>query len=196
MQRGIRKIANINNRPLLFINSCISDVNYNELEKIVHYAEEEGIDGINFNLLWFQTQDSIRLHNKSSTFSIEGSSIEVTPSNVNTNLLIPVIKAIKTLNTKLIINFIPELDEQELMIYYNHPEISLEKRSICGWLRLQIAPNGDVWQCRELNIGNLGNQSLRELWNCNKYRKFRMEIREKGTFPICNRCCYVFPSAL
>jgi len=61
------------------------------------------------------------------------------------------------------------------------------------WTSVCITSNGDVVQhprCFYKIFGNVKNNSLKEIWNNEEYRKFRRVMKEnKGILPGCNRCC-------
>jgi radical SAM protein with 4Fe4S-binding SPASM domain len=53
-------------------------------------------------------------------------------------------------------------------------------------------PNGDVATCRDYPdyvCGNIQKQGLLEIWNNDRYRKFRESLKNDGLLPICSRCC-------
>ena len=71
------------------------------------------------------------------------------------------------------------------------------KRKACNqpWQRFSISWNGDVSICcrdynSELIIGNVKNQSIRELWNSEKMKGIRKLFinGELGRIPICRFC--------
>ena len=57
---------------------------------------------------------------------------------------------------------------------------------------MKIYPDGEVGLCREYHAGNVQNEPLHAIWNNARYRDFRRYLREKGTCPICSRCCLLF----
>jgi radical SAM protein with 4Fe4S-binding SPASM domain len=75
------------------------------------------------------------------------------------------------------------------------PEYWLNKDSLkrikcwSPFLRLQILPNGDVFQCtanpRYGVVGNINKSSLMDIWNSNELRKQREEIRLHKNDCIC-----------
>jgi MoaA/NifB/PqqE/SkfB family radical SAM enzyme len=56
---------------------------------------------------------------------------------------------------------------------------------------LIVWPNGDVKPCREWVVGNVNQTPAMEVWNGEKFRSFRRLLAERGTLPICARCCYM-----
>jgi len=56
---------------------------------------------------------------------------------------------------------------------------------------MEISPDGRVTPCRDYQdyeCGNVNEQSVYEIWNGEKYKKFRREMK-KGLMPVCSRCC-------
>lgn len=90
--------------------------------------------------------------------------------------------------------FIPDIEFNKLEEYYkNLGEMFGYKRCINPWLEINIMPNGDVVPCRDhpdVIMGNITQNSLMEIYNNDKYRRFRTLLKEQGgLFPICSRCC-------
>jgi radical SAM protein with 4Fe4S-binding SPASM domain len=54
-------------------------------------------------------------------------------------------------------------------------------------------PNGDVAPCRDYPdyvVGNIKEDSILDIFNNGRYRKFRQALKDMGgLFPICARCC-------
>ena len=60
------------------------------------------------------------------------------------------------------------------------------------WVVTEIMPNGDVATCRDYPdyvCGNVQKDRLLDIWNNDRYRKFRLSLRDDGLMPICSRCC-------
>jgi radical SAM protein with 4Fe4S-binding SPASM domain len=90
--------------------------------------------------------------------------------------------------------FIPDVPIDQLEDYYHDlGEMFGYKRCINPWLEVNIMPNGDVVPCRDhpdVVMGNVTQQSLLDIYNNEKYRKFRRLLRDRGgLLPICARCC-------
>jgi radical SAM protein with 4Fe4S-binding SPASM domain len=55
----------------------------------------------------------------------------------------------------------------------------------------EISPDGRVTPCRDYqdySCGNINEQSLYEIWNGDRFKRFRREMK-KGLMPVCSRCC-------
>ncbi len=59
------------------------------------------------------------------------------------------------------------------------------------WSRAAISIYGDVFICPYINVGNVKDKSFREVWNGEKARTFRLQLKEKKVFPMCRGCCHV-----
>jgi radical SAM protein with 4Fe4S-binding SPASM domain len=55
----------------------------------------------------------------------------------------------------------------------------------------EISPDGSVTPCRDYqdySAGNVNEQSFYDIWNGEKFKTFRAEMK-KGLMPVCTRCC-------
>jgi radical SAM protein with 4Fe4S-binding SPASM domain len=121
------------------------------------------------------------------------------PKNIgrsNLNRLLSQIYKIHKCNekTKFRIRFFPLIKTRDIKNYYNDLNFH-KKKCLKPWFTLTILPNGDVMPCEESNLkrgfGNVKNESLKKIWNNNKFRKFRIKI-QKGycIFSCCHKQFY------
>ncbi len=54
---------------------------------------------------------------------------------------------------------------------------------------MMINPQGDVYPCLSLNIGNVREHSLKEVYNLPKFRCFRKNLQCAELFTACQMCC-------
>lgn len=54
---------------------------------------------------------------------------------------------------------------------------------------MMINPQGDVYPCLSLNIGNVKNMGLKEVYNLPKFRCFRKNLQCSKLFTSCQMCC-------
>jgi radical SAM protein with 4Fe4S-binding SPASM domain len=89
--------------------------------------------------------------------------------------------------------FLPDLAEEEIPVYYReHSNTFGHHRCLFPWIAVEILPNGDVSTCvdyQDYIVGNIKTDSLIDIWNNDRYRKFRTELKEAGLLSICSRCC-------
>lgn len=56
------------------------------------------------------------------------------------------------------------------------------------WSSMHINPNGDVFPCLAVCMGNLGKNTLEEIIHGDNVKHFRKAMTENGLLPSCNRC--------
>jgi len=65
------------------------------------------------------------------------------------------------------------------------------------WVSADIVVNGDVAPCHifyDLVLGNLFENNIGEIWNGDKYKKFRAYMESKKFMSICPGCCILYLS--
>jgi radical SAM protein with 4Fe4S-binding SPASM domain len=82
---------------------------------------------------------------------------------------------------------------KDLERYYSeHSEKFGFNQCISIFQAVELNSNGNMSPCRDYHdyiVGNIKDDSIVTLWNCEKYTSFRRSIRSKGLMPVCNRCC-------
>jgi len=184
--------------PYLLPLVTISRWNAGKLTEIFDTAREIGVDCLVVYYSWFTNEEVGNAHTR-----VFEEKFDVTPSawrgflfdhNVDTNVLIDSLKQIRKRQYKFPVIYIPNLKDNQLTEYYKNPaEFFGYGPCISPWLTAEIMPNGDVSPCRDYPdyiTGNILEYDLEEIWNCERYVKFRKILAENGgTFPICSRCC-------
>lgn len=169
------------------------------LDKIFEVGEQLNIDCMIVYYSWFTNEKIGNAHTK-----IMQQKLGVTPTkwkgylfnhDVDTIAIVESINRIRNRKWKFPHLFIPDLKRDEhIMDYYKTPgNFFGYGPCISPWFVAEVMPNGDVAPCRDYPdyiTGNLMEQSIFEIWNGERYRKFRCALKENGgTFPICSRCC-------
>lgn len=57
---------------------------------------------------------------------------------------------------------------------------------------VELDSNGDMSPCRDYHdyiVGNVKENTISELFNCERFRAFRRSIHNEGLMPVCSRCC-------
>jgi len=88
-------------------------------------------------------------------------------------------------------------DSKEVDIF-NRADHYVEDFSPCmaPWESVHVNVNGIMFPCMAIEMGNVRTQSLSEVIHGERFRKFKNEIRAKGTLAGCNRCGYLRPKYL
>ena len=92
------------------------------------------------------------------------------------------------------VTILPHLtSKDDLQRYYTkHGENFGFDQCISIYQAVELNSNGDMSPCRDYHdyvVGNIKDDSIVDLWNCEKYMSFRRSIHSKGLMPVCNRCC-------
>ena len=116
-------------------------------------------------------------------------------TGLDTDTLQQDVRSIRSRKWPFPVLFIPDLELGQIPQYYEDPaRLFGYGKCIQPWLVTEILPNGDVATCRDYPdyvCGNIQKDDLLEIWNNDRYRRFRESINEEGLLPICSRCCGV-----
>ena len=185
--------------PWIMALVTISVDNAPWLDKIFEVGEQLNLDCMIIYYSWFTNEKIGYAHTR-----IMEQKLGVTPTkwkgylfnhNVDTTALLASLQRIQSRKWKFGYLFIPDLkrDEQIVEYYKNPGKFFGYGPCISPWFVTEVMPNGDVAPCRDYPdyiTGNLMEQSIFEIWNGERYRKFRQALKDNGgTFPICARCC-------
>src|SRR5262245_26286534 len=195
--RRLQAAARRQHAPLrVSINTTVAHESLDALDQMVDVAEELGVDAIGLNHLMFSTpeevDETLRLicaHDRSiiSTF--------VTPDpGLDVNVVRTKVDALKKRCRERGIRFDmrPKVLEPILDSYYR-PGARLDGRCLYPFLHARVSFSGKVYFCPfiRIEVGDLSQSTLEEIWNGPKYVEMRRKLVERGIFPVCRRCCKV-----
>jgi len=92
----------------------------------------------------------------------------------------------------------PTFSPQNLRAYINAEWDKMQdqyKACYSPFVSADIVANGDVAPCHifyDLVMGNLNENSIKEIWNGKQYMKFREIIKKQNFIPICSGCCILY----
>ena len=198
---GIKEILSITDRIKISIFCVITEWNIGYLKEFVEYFKEFPLSQIGFMHMNFTNEETANEHN-----FIFGENYPATVSNIeeinidkiDLELLHKEISDFKSNGYKFPISFSPEMDSMEdLKIFYNQPGKIIGKMCNDVFSNIMIKSDGSVipahGRCYNIPIGNIYNESLKEIWNSKVLSKFRNDlINAGGLFPACSRCCSAF----
>ena len=188
-------------RPYIYVNTAISQWNFDSLEKIVELLHPYDIEGIVLSHLQFLTEEMALEHSRvHKEFPITGRNIlNIDRRMINPDVLYRQLVEIGKKYKKYRINTTPDLKTiEEIRRYYFQPQKSMEGYSICymPWRYPHILANGDVvvnYECFNTPMGNINKQSLSDVWNGDIFKRFRKFIIEnKGSTSACWRCPMIY----
>jgi MoaA/NifB/PqqE/SkfB family radical SAM enzyme len=185
-------------KPHITLVTTVSKENADHLDEIVDLGEAMGADLMLLYYAWFTTEEIGRRHEE-----VLRRKLAITPKawkgylwsfdEIDPQAVVRSVKRIRSVKRSMPVFTIPDLRFEEIPRYYAEPaHLFGYDRCIYPWIVTEIMPNGDVATCRDFPdvvCGNMQEQSILEIFNNEKYRRFRKALKEEGTFPICARCC-------
>jgi radical SAM protein with 4Fe4S-binding SPASM domain len=63
------------------------------------------------------------------------------------------------------------------------------KPCLYPWANVLITPEGNIYPCLSYKIGNIKDIPIKEVWNIEKFRKFRKDLKKNKVFTACQACC-------
>ena len=85
---------------------------------------------------------------------------------------------------------LPRMPREELLRYYSSGVDVRDYQCRSPWNTVIIGRTGDVYPCWLKKIGNVREQTLKDLWNAVQTRTFRQSCRT-SLFPACPGCCFI-----
>jgi MoaA/NifB/PqqE/SkfB family radical SAM enzyme len=195
--RRLQTAARRKHAPLrVSINTTVAHESLDALDQMVDVAEQLGVDAIGLNHLMYSTPEevaeTVRLIGAADASAI---ATYVTP---DPGLDIAVVRRkVAALEEKcrrrnILFDFRPKVHPQLIDNYYT-PGAKLEGRCLYPFLHARVSFSGKVYFCPfiRIEVGDLTQGSLEEIWNGEKYVAMRRALVENGIFPVCRRCCKV-----
>ena len=178
------------------INTTVAHESLEALDQMVDVAESLGVDAIGLNHLMFSTPDEV-----AETIRLIGAddaSQIATFVTADPGLDIAVVRQkVAALEAKcreknVRFDFRPKVHPQLLDNYYT-PGAKLEGRCLYPFLHARVGFSGKMFFCPfiRVEVGDLNESSLEEIWNGARYVEMRRRLVEEGIFPVCRRCCKV-----
>jgi len=185
-------------KPYTMILTTVMRDNPHALFDVFKIAEEIEASCVVVYYCWFTTEERVKDHTRQmqTRFNITPWSVHGYVAdwhNVNDRELQESVKRIKSHKWKMPYVFYPELEIEDIPRYYNEPgNFFGHDKCISIYTTAEVMPNGDVATCRDYPdyiTGNIRENSIKEIFNNDKYWKFRNSIKNEGMLPICARCC-------
>jgi radical SAM protein with 4Fe4S-binding SPASM domain len=177
--------------PIVDIKVVITDENIEHLIDIYKLSEDAGADLVSYQVV----------NNQPSSYGIEGA------GDLRAHLKVPA--PVRSIDAKLLrdacaqlqaysdaarvtkVRFNPIMPIDDIVDHYqNTPDLEHFTCRVV-WSTMHIGPYGDVFPCYSYNMGNVRKNSLMEIWNGEKYKSFRKQLRKAGIFRGCIGCCMI-----
>lgn len=201
--RGLQAVQELRDRlgqrkPYTILIPTVCQFNTGNLDLAFELAEAMKVDAVIAYYGYFQTEESARRHDLVMREKLDTSPVSPRGwlwdvSAIDTAELTATIRRIRSKRWSFAYVFAPDLrDEQIPAFYAHHSETFGYERCVAPWMMTAILPNGDVSPCRDYPdyiVGNIREQRLTEMWNGQRFRRFRCALKEETLFPVCTRCC-------
>lgn len=185
-----------------YVNICctISSENYQYLKEMVNFLEKEGVslDLLLFQHLEFVNRSTLEENKKvwEEEFGVRSDywrAISGDSGKIKVDILLKEIAEVKReeLANVSCLLFEPDFKEEESRSFYEDISLPLKRfkqKCFAPWLEAFIYPEGNVWTCPGLVMGNVGEESLKAIWNEEKFRHLRRVLNQRKFFPVCSRC--------
>ena len=83
----------------------------------------------------------------------------------------------------------PVLSDEEMRAWYTEP-FRTHRKCYFIWHSFFLNPDGEIFPCQFMHyrLGNIRRDGLRDVWNSDRFARFRRVLRQ-GLLPGCSRCC-------
>lgn len=186
--------------PIVNLNCVILPHNIYDLENFCHYVETKmiGVETINFEYPIIIKREQGEAHDTilKEVFAAESTSWKSfydSAQSYEKNKLNLLYKSVACLQRKKNVSM-RQVDTYENFLELFSPDYKLWDRMCeCPFAAITILPNGDVTFCTDFPdviLGNVYQDSLKEIWNGDISNKFRMYLQKNRKLPICASCIH------
>jgi MoaA/NifB/PqqE/SkfB family radical SAM enzyme len=195
--RRLQAAARAKGAPLkVSINTTVTRESLDALEQMVAVATELGVDAIGLNHLMYATPDEV-----DQTLKILGetdrrlvASYVTADPGLDPAIVSAKVAALeaKCREQRIRFDYRPKVHQQLIEGYYT-PGTPLRGRCLYPFLNARVGFSGKVYFCPfiRVEVGDLTESTLEEVWNNPRYVALRQRLLERGLFPVCRRCCKV-----
>lgn len=169
--------------PLIDIKVMILKENISEIYKIVQLASELNVDFITLSIPFGKYPFNPKSVRDINQFMKTGEWGEFKEFYKIDNL-----DKINKFKDKIKIRFYPEINIEQENILFSPDNFSPCK---LPWSHFWISPIGEVFPCLPYLIGNVRDNTLKELLNCKSFKDFRNCVKSHGIIEGCYGCCYL-----
>jgi radical SAM protein with 4Fe4S-binding SPASM domain len=195
-------------RPVIRIRGTISPENFEHVHSLVGIAKRLGADSLNFNWTWFTTKQTGTAHQRMMKKLFDTEAVSWVPYETDVIMdpekltkfdgIRQALLKLENNGADIPISMSPHIKPDQVEDYYTHITNTFGSDACFSvWVKSYILPNGDVTPCPDFPdyiTGNITKESFMNIWNGERYKKWRLELKKRKLFPICYRCCDLFLS--
>jgi MoaA/NifB/PqqE/SkfB family radical SAM enzyme len=181
-------------RPTLEVSCAISALNQDDIENLVRWFGDSGVDALKFGYLHFSTSARQRATEQEvdgPLRHLKNHELEDAVVRVDTKALAARVARIKAGRARypLPVRFQPDLSPEEIQKQYTDGGFPFASKCFHPWLATRVDPWGQMYPCWiDLRLGDVREQGFLNLWNSQLYKQFRQTIRRKKLLPKCATC--------
>ena len=194
--------------PIIRVRGTISPYNFEYIYSLTELAKELGADSLNFNWTWFTTKKTGKAYQKMMKDVFDTDAFSWVPYETDVILDPEKERKYDGIKRELLrfqknsvdipISMSPYIKPEQVKDYYENIYETFDHDTCFSvYVKSYILPNGDITPCPDFPdyiCGNVNEQPFLEIWNGERYRKWRLELKKRKLFPSCYRCCDLFLS--
>jgi MoaA/NifB/PqqE/SkfB family radical SAM enzyme len=179
--------------PLLEMKTVISAENVSELSSLYRLAMDLGVDY--FNIM---TMNTIPHHTRIQGHGTMADCMTAPAPvlGVDTQILAEELEKINTLAVRspVAIRTTPQnISFAEVLAYYKQKSDVHNYTCYFPWYSMGLTAYGDVVICPYCQVGNIEQETFKEIFNNGAARAFRQKLQKQSIFPGCSGCCMLHP---
>ena len=185
---NLEKILELKKRPKVDIKTIVLENNLDDLPKLYKYCSDKGFE---FLSLSFLRANKLK-QNCHLREDLSDEFFEKSEHNLYFDMehLREVFKEIESLKKHSKFEYTKDIVTSVENFYKNEKEFGkLYKPCKFPFSDTFITPEGLVYPCLSVKMGDLKEQALKEIYNSEKYKNFRKIIKTNGYLPACDMCC-------
>lgn len=185
-------------KPMVDIKTIVLENNIDDLLKLYKLCDEMKFDFLSISFLRNNDlkQNSILRESFGEEFCVQNYPIKPYFDMEHFKEVYNEIEGLSK-NSKVKIRFSPKFDGKDALAKIdkffsydeNMPIQKIYEPCKYPFSNMMINPQGDVYPCLSLNVGNVREKSIKEVFNSPKYCCFRKNLKASGVFEACQMCC-------
>lgn len=196
--QNILHLKTLKRPPYIGIQFTIRPENVHNMHRFCKEMVHLGADWILLNPTWFVSEEQSRSYEffMQKHFNIMPKSHlgYLAPFQIDKEIFISEYEKIRRDRWPIQISCYLK-EPRSIYPFIDNPQVLLDN-NFCSkqWLRMDILPDGTVTPCvqfPDMAVGNLTMDALRDVWNSDKYQKFRQTIRREP-LPVCSKCNNIY----
>jgi MoaA/NifB/PqqE/SkfB family radical SAM enzyme len=201
-QRAVDGIARLNGTgPRVSIFACVTPWNVGHLERMLVDLQHLRLQSVGLMHTNYTTDAMAERHNATwgTRYPATASNVaDLDVGDIDLDALERELGRIARHSWPFPVRSSPELpDRESLEVFYRRPEMFVGRRCGDAYRSLMLKSDGTLipahGRCYRVDVGNLKEDALTDVWNGAALREFRAALDGAGgLFPACARCCSAF----